>query len=187
MEPTQTAETAVPEGPPPPYWVGVTTWIAVALVGLVALQIVGIVLQASALGRDVESLSFANRLGYSFLQNLDQAPLAFELLAAVILVILPVITRQPTSRGHDRAAQIVLVGVAGLSLLIAIGGVLGVPARLEIIDLSDGKVTPVIRRVLFTFVVRNVGMAILAMAAALVCVRVRFAPRRVAAATEPIA
>jgi hypothetical protein len=79
----------------------------------------------------------------------------------------------------------VLIAVAGLAVLIAIGGVLGVPARLNIIDAQNGKVTPVVRRVLFTFVIRNVGTAMVALVAALAGVRVRFAPRRIAAVEPP--
>jgi hypothetical protein len=148
----------------------------------VALQLIGRIAQATALGSETKSLNFSDRLGYSFLQNLDQAPLGFELLVAVLLALLPVMLRQRTTANQDRIAQIVLIGVAGLALLIAIGGVIGVPARLHIIDIQNGKVTNVIRFVLFTFVIRNVGTALLAMIAALAAVTIRFTPRRAAVA-----
>jgi hypothetical protein len=172
----ETATTA-PTGPPPPLWVGLVTWVALALVALIALQVVGIVMQATAL--KAAGLTFSDRLGYSFLQNLDQAPLGFELLVAVVLALLPTIAGQRTTTGQDRAAQIVLVGVAGLALLIMIGGIIGIPARIHIIHLGqapNNKVTGVVQRVLFTFVMRNVGTAALALVAALAAVRVRFAP-----------
>jgi hypothetical protein len=173
-----------PTEPPPPFWVGLVTWLAVALVALIALQLIGIVFQASAL--KAPGLTYSDRLGYAFLQNLDQAPLGFELLIAVLLVLTPVVARQRTTSGQDRAAQVVLVGAAALALVIAIGGIIGVPARIHIIHklpAGQNQVTSVIRRVLFTFVIRNVGMAALAMVAAIGAVRVRFAPRRVAPVT----
>ncbi len=178
-EDTETAAASAPSAPPPPLWVGLVTWIAVALVALVALQLVGIIAQAGAL--KATGLTYSDKLGYAFLQNLDQAPLGFELLVAVVLVLAPVAGRQRTSEGQDRAAMIVLVGAAGLALLIMIGGIIGVPARIHIIHLSQApanKVTSVVRRVLFTFIIRNVGTAALALVAAIGAVRVRFAPRR---------
>jgi hypothetical protein len=167
-----------------PAWVGLVTWVSLALLALVALQVVGIVGQALAL--KAPGLTFSDRLGYSFLQNLDQAPLGFELLLAVLLVLTPTIARQVTTPGQDRAAQIVLVGVAGLALLIAIGEIIGLPARVHIIHLGtppNNKVSGVVQRVLFTSVIRNAGTAALALVAALAAVRVRFTPRRAAIAT----
>lgn len=172
---TEPAPETVTGEPPPPMWVGLLTWVALALVALVALQVVGIVLQASSL--NAARLTFSDKLGYSFLQNLDQAPLGLELLAAVVLVLLPVIVRQRTTETQDRVAMIVLVGTAALAALIAIGGIIGVPARLHILDIQNQEVTDVIQRVLFTFVIRNVGMAVLAGAAAIAAVRIRFTPR----------
>ncbi len=180
---TETASDATVAAPAAPLWVGLFTWIAVALVALVALQLVGIIFQAAAL--KANGLTFSDKLGYAFLQNLDQAPLGFELLVAVILAMAPVVARQRTTENQDRAAQFVLVAVAALALLIAIGGIIGVPARFHIIHLTpNAKVTSVVRRVLFTFVVRNVGTALLALAAAVGAVRARFAPR-IAAAAAP--
>ncbi len=176
---TETALSSAPASPPPPLWVGLVTWVGAGLVALIALQLLGIVLQAVEL--EARGLTFSDRLGYSFLQNLDQAPLGFELLVAIVLVLAPTIARQPTTPGQDRIAQIVLVGVAGLALLVTIGGIIGVPARIHIIHLGqapNNEVTPVVRWVLYTFVIRNVGTAALAMVAALAAVRVRFAPRR---------
>ncbi|HZN15725.1 MAG TPA: hypothetical protein VFB78_15760 [Acidimicrobiales bacterium] len=167
-----------PPPPAPPLWVGLVTWASVVIVALVALQLVGIVGQAVALGGQTKQLNFADRLGYSFLQNLDQAPLGLELLLAVLLALTPIMARRPTNASQDRWAQYVLVAVAGLALLIAIGGILGVPARVHIIDKQNAKVTGVVQWVLFTFVVRNVATALLAMAASMAAVRVRFAPRR---------
>jgi hypothetical protein len=176
-------ETEIAETSPTPLWVGLVTWVAVALVALIALEVIGIVLQGNAL--KASGLTYSDKLGYAFLQNLDQAPLGFELLVAVLLALLPVIMRSRTTPGQDKAAQFVLVAVAGLALLITIGGIIGVPARIHIIHLSpapNNKVTQVVSRVLITFVIRNVGMSILALVAALAAVRVRFTPRRVAVA-----
>jgi hypothetical protein len=175
----ETPPTAPPALPAPPLWVGLVTWVALALVALVALQVVGIVAQAMAL--KAAGLTFSDRLGYSFLQNLDQAPLGFELLVAVLLALAPTVAGQRTTTGQDRAAQIVLVAVAGLALLIMIGGIIGVPARIHIIHLGqapNNKVTDVVRRVLFTFVMRNVGTAAIALVASLAAVRIRFTPRQ---------
>src|SRR5437660_8919543 len=143
------AETAAPAEPAPPFWVGLLTWTAVVLVVLALLQFIGILFQASTLGAQAKTLSFSDRLGYSFLQNLDQAPIGFELLVAVLLAITPVIVRQPTTKSQDQLAQVVIMGTAGLAFLIAIGGIIGVPARTHIIHLQHGKVTGVVRWVLF--------------------------------------
>jgi hypothetical protein len=60
---------------------------------------------------------------------------------------------------------------------VAIGGIIGVPARTHILHLQKQEVTSVIQRVLYTFIIRNVGTAVLALVAAVGAVRVRFAPR----------
>ena len=180
MEPTVATE---PPVPPPPLWVTLATWVATALVVLVLLEIVGVFLQASAL--DVSRLTYTDKLGYTFLQNLDQAPIGFELLVAVLLVVAPVAARQRTTIGQDRAAQTVILVSAILAFIIVIGGIVGVPAREHIIKLSNQKMTPVIRRVLWTFLVRNVGTALLALATAVAAVRVRFAPTSRAVAVAP--
>jgi hypothetical protein len=173
-ETTETA-TASPTGPPPPFWVGLVTWIAVALTALVFLEVVGIFLQASSL--KAPGLSYTDKLGYSFLQNLDQAPIGFELLIAALLAVAPVAARQRTSLGQDRGAQVVIIAVVALAFIVMIGGIIGVPARVHILHLQRQKVTSVIQRVLFTFIIRNVGTAALALVAAVGAVRVRFAPR----------
>lgn len=183
-ETTESAVATAPPGPPPPLWVSLVTWVGVAIVALVLLQIVGIFFQASAL--NVSRLSYSDRLGYTFLQNLDQGPLGFELLIAVLLMVAPVAARQRTSAGQDRAAQTVILVVAVLAFIIIIGGIIGVPARQHILKLSNQKMTPVIRRVLYTFVIRNVGTALLALGAAVAAIRVRFLPsERVAQPVTP--
>jgi len=180
----QTEQTAVETAPTPaaPAWVGLVTWAALAIVVLVALQIAGFIGQAVALGSQAKTLNFSDRLGYSFLQNLDQAPIGFEMFIAVLLTLAPAIARRPTSRQHDRIAQYVLVATVGLSLVTIIGGVIGVPARVHILHLSKQPVTGVIKWVLITFVIRNVLTAVLALVVALGAVTARFGPRRVAAA-----
>ena len=100
-----------------------------------------------------------------------------------MLAIAPAIARQPTTAGLDRAAQFVVMGTAVLAFLLAIGGIIGVPSRLHIIHLQHAKTTAVVQWVLFTFVMRNVGMLIVAMVVAVAAVPVRFAPRRTAADT----
>ena len=72
-EDTEIAPETVTGEPPPPLWVGLVTWVAVALVALVALQVIGIIFQAGAL--KATGLEYSDKLGYAFLQNLDQAPL----------------------------------------------------------------------------------------------------------------
>lgn len=179
-ETTEPPVATAPAAPPPPLWVSLVTWVAVAIVALVFLQIVGIFFQASAL--NVSKLTFSDRLGYTFLQNLDQAPLGFELLIAVLLVIAPVAARERTSTGQNTVAQIVILAAAALAFIIIIGGIIGVPARQHILHLSNQKMTPVIRRVLYTFVIRNVGTAVLALGAAVGAIRVRFMPQPAAVA-----
>jgi hypothetical protein len=142
---------------------------------LVLLEVVGVILQASAL--KAPTLTFSDKLGYSFLQNMNSATVGLELVTAVVLAVAPVVARQRTTGSQDAVAQIVIVAAAALARVIMIGGIIGVPARTHILHLSHQKVTAAIRWVLFTFVIRCVGTAAVALAAAVAAVRVRFAPR----------
>jgi hypothetical protein len=178
-DPADASETTpTPAGPRPPAWVGFVTWSALAIVVLVALQLLGVFLQGAAL-KDT-GLDLQYRIGFAFLDNLDKGPLGFELVLAILLAMAPVIVREPTTHRHDVVAQVVLAASAGLALLVIIGGVLGVPTRIHLVHIDregSNTVTPVLQRVLMTFVVRNVGPALLALVAAVGGVTTRFRPR----------
>jgi hypothetical protein len=185
------ATDAVPTTPPPPpapaapaapLWVSLANWVAIALVALVGLEVIGIVVQGIAIKSS--ALSSSDRIGYSFLQNLDKGPLGFELLAAVFLVLIPVIARRASTAGQDRNAQIVLTVSAALAFLVLFGGILAVPAQLHLLHLQKQPTTGAIRWALVTFVLRNVGTAGIALVAAVAGVRVRFQPRRLPVETE---
>ena len=162
--------------PPPPAWVALVTWSALAIVVMVALQVIGIFMQGVTLDAD---LDLQYRIGFAFLDNLDKGPLGFELVLAILLVLAPVIARDATSSRHDVITQVVLTASAGLALLIVICGAFGIPTRVHLVHReSGGEVNATLWWVLITFTLRNVAPAVLALVAALAGVKARFQPRR---------
>jgi hypothetical protein len=81
---------------------------------------------------------------------------------------------QPTDEAHDRQAALTL-GLAGsYALPIVIGDIFGVPARIRVDHLRSAAVTSLTRGVLISYLIRNLGTALVALVAAGIALRTRF-------------
>lgn len=173
-EPSEDHPDAPPTEPKPAAspLVGLVSWCGVALAVLAALEVVAIVAQGVAIKQ--ANLGSLYRLGYAFLTNLDTVPLGLMLLVAVVLVVLPKLAGRPTDDAHDRQAAFTL-GLAGsFALLIVIGAILGVAARIRVDHLRSAAVTSLTWRVLISYLIRNLGTALVALVAAGLALRTRF-------------
>ena len=176
--PTAAAATAAPP------WVGFVTWTALAIVALSALQVIGMIAQGAS--TKLAALGTADKIGYTFVQTLDRGPIGFEIVVAVLLVLTPVIARRASTPRLDRLAQVVLTAGAAVAFIVVIGGVVAVPAQLHFTNhVQRQPTTAALRWALVTFELRNVGLALLALAASVAAVRVRFQPRRIAPDDTP--
>jgi len=152
--------------------VGLVSWCGLALAVLAALEVVAIVAQGVAIKQ--ANLGPLYKLGYAFLTNLDAVPLGLILLVAIVLVVLPKLAGQPTDDAHDRQAAFTL-GLAGsFAALIVIGSILGVTARIRVDHLRSAAVTSLTWRVLISYLIRNMGTALVALVAASLALRSRF-------------
>ena len=149
-------------------------WCGLALAVLATLEVVAIVAQGVAIRQ--ASLGPIYRLGYAFLTNLDAVPLGLILIGAVVLVLLPVLTGHATTEGQDRQAAFTLGLAASFSLLIVVGAILAVAARVRVDHIRGAAVTSLTWRVLISYLIRNLGTALIALVAALVALRTRFGP-----------
>jgi len=152
--------------------VGLVSWCGLALAILAALEVVAIVAQGVAIKQ--ANLGSLYKLGYAFLTNLDAVPLGLILLVAVVLVVLPKLAGQPTDDAHDRQAAFTLGLAASFALLIVIGAILGVTARIRVDHLRSAAVTSLTWRVLISYLIRNMGTALVAFVAAGIALRTRF-------------
>ena len=152
--------------------VGLLGWCGLALAILAALEVVAIVAQGVAIRQ--ANLGSLYRLGYAFLTNLDAVPLGLILLVAVVLVVLPKVAGQPTNEAQDRQAAFTLGLAASFALLIVIGSALGVAARIRVDHLRSAAVTSLTWRVLISYLIRNLGTALIALIAASIALRSRF-------------
>jgi len=159
----------------PPVWAGVSAGTGLALVAVAALTFLGIVAQGLAVEEDTGAWY---QLGIAFLRNLDASPIGLMLVLAVALVAVAVIATPAVDQRADRATTITLGLAAALAVLVAAGTVLGVVTRLHFDSAPGQQITTLTRRVLATFVVRNLGPALVAFGAAAAVMRLR-SPRAV--------
>lgn len=152
--------------------VGLLGWCGLALAILAALEVVAIVAQGVAIKQ--ANLGSIYRLGYAFLTNLDAVPLGLILLVAVVLVVLPKLAGRPTDEAQDKQAAFTLGLVGAFSLLIVIGAILAVASRIRVDHLRHAAVTSLTWRVLISYLIRNLGTALIALLAAVISLRARF-------------
>jgi hypothetical protein len=152
--------------------VALLAWCGLALAVMATLEVVAIVAQGVAIHQ--ARLGPVYRLGYAFLTNLDTVPLGLILLLAVVLVVLPVVAGRATDEALDRQAAFTLGLVASFSLLIAVGSILAVAARVRVDHLRSVAVTSLTWRVLISYLIRNLGTALISLLAAVVALRTRF-------------
>jgi hypothetical protein len=161
---------ASPTPTPVPVWAGLCTGTGLALVAVAALVFLGIVAQGLAVEQDT---SVWYRLGIAFLRNLDASPVGLMLIVAVGLVAVPILTGAVGDRRATRQESVALGVAAAIAVLVAMGAVLGVITRLHFDTAPGQEITTVTRRVLATFVVRNLGPALVAFGATVALVRAR--------------
>lgn len=158
-----------------PAWVGVVVWTAAALVGLVALQIIGILAYGTSF-RAEPPPSAVFRVGYAFLTTLDRGPLGLVLLVAVLLLLVPVIARQRLTQRQQMVTAVTLLAAGLAAIVVILGGIFAVQAQFDLRSRQNRPVDGALRWSLATFVIRNIGLAAVALVAALATIRDRGRP-----------
>ena len=170
-DPTPASEpAAVPTGDPRHRWTALLTGTGLALAVVSALAFLGIVAQGFAVQ---QRLNVFDRLGVAFLQNLDDTPLGLMLIVATVIITLPVVVDAVRDARDDRRAQLALAVIVVVAALVAVAAVVGVVTRLRLDDARGQEVTSATRRALATFLVRNLGTALVALGACLPALRLR--------------
>lgn len=161
-------------------------WMGLALAVLELVQLVEAVLQGSTVpssGPQGISGGYLYRLGVALFSDIDAAN-SLVLVLSVALVTVPLAFAR---RLHDRVSSAVTTAlgtVLVVSVLMGIGSVLAVRARLHLYYVSDQAVTTVIRYSLFSYLIGTLGPALIALAAATAGLRWRRRPRSVGPGSE---
>jgi hypothetical protein len=143
---------------------GLSRVLASAGLGLAALGLIE-VFGTIAVGLAVKTqrLSFPHRQGYAFLTQLEKSPLSLLLVLAAVFGAITAL-RPEADRRSARLATIGLWVVVAAGALVGLGSILAVLARFRVAELATSQpIDAITRRVLFTFVVRNFGAAVLAL------------------------
>ena len=146
-----------------PSWAGVSIGAGVALAGVAALSLVGVIAQGFAVS---ERTGVVYKMGIAFLRNLDATPIGIMALVAIALVAAPSLAGAPVTDRQRSLVTATFTLVLVACLVVVFGSVLGVITRLHF----DRDLDAATRRVLATFVVRSMGPAIIAFGAALALV-----------------
>lgn len=134
---------------------------ALGLAALALIELAGTI--AVGLAVTTERLNFFHRQGYAFLTSLEKSPIALLLVAAAVLAALTTI-RPQTDSTTARLARIALWSTVAAAAFVGVGSILAVLARFRVAELAASQpIDSITRRVLFTFVVRNFGAAVLAL------------------------
>lgn len=159
------AETADTPIPPPTAGIDLysrlfaSTALGLAVLGLIELA--GTV--AVGLSVETDRLGFLHRQGYAFLTQLERSPVSLLLVVAAVFAALTTLRPETDSR-TAKLATYALWAIVAATVLVGLGSVCAVLARFRVAELPNADpIDPVTRRVLFTFVVRNFGGAMLAM------------------------
>lgn len=144
---------------------------ALAVAALCVLEMAGTI--SVGLAVDTERLNFLHRQGYAFLTLLEKSPVALGLILTAVLGAVALV-RTETDTRSARLARLALWMAVGAAVVVGIGAVLAVLARFRVAELPNAEpINGITRRILFTFIVRNFGAAVLAM---LVCFGALFRP-----------
>jgi hypothetical protein len=147
--------------------------VGLALAALAALELIGTVVVGLAV--KVARMNFPTRQGYAFLTQLEKSPVALVLVVASVAAAASII-RSGADGSANRFAPIALWIVMVAAVLLGVGTILSVVARFRVAQLAPNQpVDALTRRVLVTFVIRNFGLAVVAL---LVAVGYLFQPRR---------
>ena len=149
------------------------------LAGLALVEVAGTI--AVGLAVKTQRLSFLHRQGYAFLTQLEKSPVSLLLVIAAVLGAFAIL-RTPTDSRSERLGTIGLWVTVAAAVLVGVGSILAVLARFRVAELATSQpIDSITRRVLFTFVVRNFGAAIVAL---LVAFGTLFRPRPAAVVVD---
>lgn len=145
---------------------------ALGLTALALIEVAGTI--AVGLAVTTGRLNFLHRQGYAFLTQLEKSPVSLLLVLAAVLSAVAVYRFQTDAR-TTRLATLALWMTVAAAALIGVGSILAVLARFRVAELvATQPIDSITRRVLFSFVVRNFGAAVLTL---LIAFGVLFGPR----------
>ncbi|MDP1793301.1 MAG: hypothetical protein Q8K63_04105 [Acidimicrobiales bacterium] len=134
---------------------------ALGLALLALIELAGTV--AVGLAVTTERLSFPHRQGYAFLTSLEKSPVTLLLVVAAVFAAVTTLRAQTDSR-TAQLARIALWATAVAAVVVGLGAILAVLARFRVAELAPSQpIDSITRRVLFSFIVRNFGAAVLAL------------------------
>lgn len=157
-------------------WVSMVTAAGLGIALVVVVEVV--IFIAQGIATSVTGLSTMHRIGSGFYNNLDGSQLEILLILATLLLVLPAIGDQGTTESQDRSAALGLAITSAFAVLIGIASVLAVLFELKYFHLqSQGQaLSSTARRLLAGYLVRHVGLSVVALIAALSGMKARFAP-----------
>lgn len=143
---------------------GLSRVLATTALGLAVLSFVEIGgTIAVGLSVTTDRLSFVHRQGYAFLTQLEKSPVALMLVVAAVFAAITAVRAETDSR-TAQMTRIALWVIGIGAVLVGLGAVLAVLARFRVAELTTAQpIDSITRRVLFTFIVRNFGCAVLAL------------------------
>ncbi len=145
---------------------------ALGLAALGLIEVAGTI--TIGLAVTTERLNFLHRQGYAFLTSLEKSPITLLLVVAAVCAALTILRPQTDSKTL-RLARLALWATVAASSFVGVGAILAVLARFRVAELASSQpIDSITRRVLFTFVVRNFGAAVLAL---MIAFGVLFRPR----------
>lgn len=134
---------------------------SLGLVALAAVEVAGTI--AIGLAVSTGRLNFFHRQGYAFLTQLEKSPIALLLVVAAFLAAYTTVALSTDAR-TARLARVALWATVATATLVAIGAILAVLSRFRVAELAASQpIDSITRRVLFSFIVRNFGAAVLAL------------------------
>jgi len=123
-------------------WVGLATNLGAALVGVVAVQAVGALMQG-LFSHEGPADDVFHRIGYGFERLGIGSTLTLGL--ALVLISLPLVTGRAVGRAHEQTATMALKFITALSVLVGLGMIMAVRYELAL-DTTRGQATPVYGR-----------------------------------------
>ena len=142
-------------------WAGLLSTLGVALVAVVAAQVIASIIQGFSLPEQIDANSvetdLLHRLGFPF-GNLGPAT-ALILVAGLVLLSLPGLLGLDTTDLQERLMGIVLVAIVVLSLVIAVGSLLAVRNSLHEYTARGASPPSYVRIGFATFLLGTLGTA----------------------------
>lgn len=157
-------------------WLGLVCALGIALVALVAVEILsalaqGLTARAGSLEPGGVRADLLNRIGYPF-TNLGP-PIALFLILAVALMSLPGLLGRDVSPLVDRLTHVSYLATVVLSVVLSLGSVLGVRYLLNQYSGQNASPPPFIRVGFAAFLVTTLGTAAIALFGSLAAMSLR--------------